>query len=163
MKYSQEIIDEICKYLKAGNNQHDSAVLAGISDETFHVWRREKPEFSEALKKAEYECKARNIAFIQKAAEKSWQASAWYLERKYNDEFALKQINEVNGGKDEQGNIRPVFINMGGGFVPSPFQVQTTSTQGATSITTAVQDINLAPQSMENNNSNNGDSQAGSL
>ena len=95
MKYSQELTAEICKYLKAGNNQEDSAILSGISEETFYKWQREKdsdgepnaeyhPEFTEAIKAAERECKARNIAFIQQAASKSWQAGAWFLERRYN-------------------------------------------------------------------------------
>lgn len=97
MKYSNEITLEICKYLRAGNTQHDSAVLAGISEDTFYEWRKNKTEFSEAIKKAEKECKARNIAIIQRAAEKTWQAAAWWLERRYSSEYALKSINELTG------------------------------------------------------------------
>ena len=99
-KYNSEITDEICRYLRAGNSQKDSATLADISEETFYQWMK-KPEFAEPIKKAEQECKARNIAIIQRAAEKTWQAAAWYLERRYNSEFALKQLNEITG-KDGQ-------------------------------------------------------------
>ena len=119
MKYSNEITEEICKYLRAGNNQHDSAILSGLAEATFYDWQREKEsngeanpnyhvEFVEAIKKAEQECKARNIAIIQKAGEKSWQASAWYLERKYHNEFALKIVTQLVGPDEREIEIKIV-------------------------------------------------------
>ena len=104
-KYSSEMTADICKWLRAGSSQRDSAVLAGISEDTFYTWIKEKPEFSEAIKKAEQECKARNIAIIQKAGEKSWQAAAWYLERKYHNEFALKNVTQLVGPDDKEIEI----------------------------------------------------------
>jgi len=112
MKYSKEIVEEICKYINAGNNYKDSANLAGVSESTFYDWQRElesdgKPnpsyhvELVEALKKAENTCKARNIAFIQKAAQTTWQAAAWWLERKYHNEFALKTVMEHISDEDK--------------------------------------------------------------
>lgn len=91
MKYGSEIIVSIATYLRNGNNRTDATTLADISYETFCVWMRERPEFAEAVKKAEAECKGRNIAIIQKAALTSWQAAAWWLERKHSAEFALKR------------------------------------------------------------------------
>ena len=107
-KYSPEITQEICKYLRAGNTQRDSSKLAGISEETYYTWKKTHPEFSEVIEKAELECKARNIAIIQRADEKQWQASAWWLERKHNDEFALKQIQEHQGSEEKPIQIRIV-------------------------------------------------------
>lgn len=114
-KYSPELTQEICKWLRAGNNQKDSALLAGITEKSFYQWMQEKPasEFSEPIKKAEQECKARNIAIILKAAEKSWQAAAWYLERRYHDEFALKTVQE-HIGKDGQEIKISLDINQDG-------------------------------------------------
>lgn len=162
MKYSEEITQEICKYLRAGNSQHDSALLSGIAESTFYEWLKE-PEFSEGIKKAEYECKARNIAIIQKAAEKSWQAAAWYLERKYNAEFALKQINEIGGPLNANGEREPIrlLVNAGQGFVPATVALQQVSNGSAPSGQSSVQSPNLAPESSENLHSDNGDSKAG--
>lgn len=101
MKYGPEITEEVARYLKNGNNRTDSVTLSGISYETFTVWMGTKPEFSEAIKRAEAECKARNITIIQKAAIKTWQAAAWYLERRFQDEYAIRQKLELN---DERGN-----------------------------------------------------------
>lgn len=161
MKYSDEITQEICKYLRAGNTQHDSAVLAGISEETFYTWKKEKSEFSEALKKAEQECKSRNIAIIQRAAEKTWQAAAWWLERKHNSEFALKQVNELVGKNGEQLSIL-VKLDMAGGYIPqlgATIATPTTSNQRPAQ----VQSASVAQESEKDDNGGNGDSQAGAL
>jgi DNA-binding XRE family transcriptional regulator len=114
-KYSKELTEEICKWLRAGNTQKDSAKLAGISEETYYTWQKEHPEFSESIEKAETECKARNIAIIQKAGEKQWQASAWYLERRHNKDFAIKQIQELQG---QDGG--PIKINIISDYISAP-------------------------------------------
>lgn len=89
MKYGPEMTEEICSYLKSGNNRTDSCVLAGIAYETFMRWM-DKEEFSENIKKAETAFKNECIQVIRKAGPTSWQAAAWMLERKYPKEFALK-------------------------------------------------------------------------
>jgi len=99
-KYSPEMVEEICKWLKEGNSQKDAATLAGISEATFYEWKQSHPEFSEELQKAETECKAARIARILKAGEKQWQADAWWLERKFKDEFARKEIQDVTQRDD---------------------------------------------------------------
>lgn len=96
-KYSKEITEEICKYIEAGNTQHDAATLVDISDETFHQWKNNRPEFAEALKKATTKSKNRNIQIIQRAAITTWQAAAWWLERRFRDEYALKQFHDLSG------------------------------------------------------------------
>ncbi len=54
--------------------------------------------FSVALKKAEAECKVARIATILKASEKSWQAAAWWLERRCPDEYSrtVKEEKPLN-------------------------------------------------------------------
>lgn len=89
MKYSPEMTHEIATFLQNGNGRVDTCALVGISYETFSRWMKEE-EFSEAIKKAESICKARNIAIIQKAALTTWTAAAWWLERKHPDEFGLR-------------------------------------------------------------------------
>lgn len=103
-KYNPEIISDICKYLRAGNTQKDTCILVGINNDTFHEWMK-KAEFSEQIKKAQQECKSRNIAIIQKAAEKTWQAAAWWLERKHKDEFALRTENTGKDGAPLTGLV----------------------------------------------------------
>jgi hypothetical protein len=99
MKYGKEITAKLGELLSQGMGRVDSCNLAGISYETFTVWM-EKPEFSESIKKAETICKQRNIVRIQNASRQSWQAAAWWLERKYPDEFAMKTKMEHSGQID---------------------------------------------------------------
>jgi hypothetical protein len=88
-KYTPEIIEEICGYIESGLNQKDAQILADISHQTFHRWLEEHSEFSEAIKKAKVKNKAHHINKISN--DKSWQASAWYLERIYKDEYQIKK------------------------------------------------------------------------
>lgn len=73
--------------IKAGNYQKVACDVVGISEDTLYRWKKEKPEFSELLKKANAEAQARNVAIIAKAASKQWQAAAWFLERKHHDSW----------------------------------------------------------------------------
>lgn len=64
----------------------------------------QKPEFSEAIKKAETRCKQTYIGVIKKASEKTWTAAAWWLERKYHEEFGLK--NKYDDRKTDDDALR---------------------------------------------------------
>jgi hypothetical protein len=88
-KYTPEIIVEICEYLESGLNQKDACILANISHQTFHRWQEEHSEFCEAIQSAKIKNKKFHIDKITQA--KTWQASAWYLERVYHQEFSVKK------------------------------------------------------------------------
>jgi len=101
MKYSPEIVDEICHHIELGVSNKDACQLADISEETLYKWIKEKPEFSERIKKAVSKRKQRLTALILKAGEKTWQAAAWYLERVHNKEFAKREIREHEFNPEE--------------------------------------------------------------
>lgn len=88
------ILDAIAE----GLSQREASALAGISEDTLSLWKKDS-EFSEQIRQKQIECKLGHIRNIKKASEKSWQASAWWLERKYKEEFSLKtkmdlEVNE---------------------------------------------------------------------
>lgn len=89
--------ESLCKWLKKGCSYKDACAMEGISYQTFNEWSKEKSEFSDAIKKAEVECKAGRIVIILRAADKSWQAAAWFLERRYPAEFARKEAPKSDG------------------------------------------------------------------
>jgi hypothetical protein len=73
-----------------------------ICYDTFLDWFKKKPEFSEAIKKAEDEMnvKGKQIAIqsIFKAMQSGqWTAAAWWLERNYPKEYVVKQNIEHSG------------------------------------------------------------------
>jgi len=51
MKYSEELTEKICKYLKRGNTITTTCQAVGISKETFFQWMK-KPDFYDSIKKA---------------------------------------------------------------------------------------------------------------
>jgi len=107
----REQIDKLLQYLRAGMNITDSCDMVDISRDTFYKRQKKDSQFAKAVNKAGLECKLRNIAIIQKAAEVSWQAAGWWLERKYSNEFALKNIQELRG---EGG--QPIIVKIIGDY-----------------------------------------------
>ena len=98
--------------IELGMSNIKACELAGISEETFYYWMRKAEEDSKSsnpttLKKSPYlkflkELKIararfqhKHISRITNASDNgSWQASAWLLERRCPDEFALR--NDIN-------------------------------------------------------------------
>ena len=86
----------VCEAIAAGNTRHDAAEYAGVADSTLRAWlaqgrRQRRGKFRElltAVKKAEADAVVRNVAIIQKAAATSWQAAAWWLERKRDGDWS---------------------------------------------------------------------------
>jgi transposase len=96
LKYGKKICREICQFIEDGLSNKDAAQLAGVSESTFYQWLKDYSEFSECIKKSQVKRKAFLIKKIFRAAQSSWQAAAWYLERVYSDEFAIKRRFEGN-------------------------------------------------------------------
>jgi len=97
-KYSPQMQSALCQWLKKGCSFRDACAMEGISYETFRTWQSEKSVFSVAIKKAETECKVARIQTILKASDKSWQAAAWWLERRCPDEYGRMP-------KEESANV----------------------------------------------------------
>ena len=105
-KYNDEIVDNLIKYIEAGNYIETACDAVGISKQTFYRWQEEKSDFSDAIKKAESKAITRNLLLIQNAAKKSWQAAAWFLERKDYERWGRK---ELIGGIDNKP-IKAAFV-----------------------------------------------------
>ncbi|MBU6429299.1 MAG: hypothetical protein KGR26_09835 [Cyanobacteria bacterium REEB65] len=100
-KLTPEVQETICKYLRAGNTFRTSCEVAGVAANTGREWIARGEErhsardgdedyaaFAVAVRKSEEEAIARNVALIQKvAADGTWQAAAWFLERKAPTEW----------------------------------------------------------------------------
>lgn len=97
-KYSKVVINRIKEALELGLTQKEAANIANITQETFYTWMREKPEFSELVKSALDNGKAEHLLNIKRAGQTQWQASAWWLERKFPQEWGKR--SEVNMNLD---------------------------------------------------------------
>ena len=96
-KLTEELADEAIKLVKSGATNADVISWLGVAETTFYAWIREpknqaQEKLAQGLKKAETERKLWHLQRIHKAAEEGdWKASAWYLERRYPNEYARTQ------------------------------------------------------------------------
>lgn len=103
-KLTDEITRTITQAIAAGNYQRTAMKLAGIGESTFYQWlelgrqgRKPYKEFAESVEKAQAQAEARNVAIIEQAASESWQAAAWWLERRFPDDWGRKERVEHGG------------------------------------------------------------------
>jgi len=108
-KLTKELIKEAYKLVAAGNYDKDVYPILGIDKSTWYRWLSEgetaksglKKEFYDTIKKAEKDAIARNVALIQRAAQDgNWQAAAWWLERKYFEDWGRKDKVDLSADKD---------------------------------------------------------------
>lgn len=103
-KRTDDRVEKICEALRIGNARKASAAYAGICEKTFYNWLRFDTEFQEAVRRAEAEAECRNVQVIQEASERSWQAAAWWLERRRPADWRQTRSVEtlLAGLSDEQ-------------------------------------------------------------
>ncbi|MCX6812608.1 MAG: helix-turn-helix domain-containing protein [Candidatus Berkelbacteria bacterium] len=105
MKYNETITKQILEYLKDGLTAKDACFAVGISEETFYTWKKEKPEFSESIERELMDFKITCLRTLRDAND--WKASAWWLERKYPDEFSLKRVLDVKYEPAQNDELTP--------------------------------------------------------
>lgn len=112
-KLTRELIEKAVKIIERGNYDKVAIDILGISSVTWYGWMRQgemdaskginslKAYFFNSIKKAEATAIDRNLSIIQKAAtEGNWQASAWYLERKYPEQWGKRDNVNLTTDKD---------------------------------------------------------------
>lgn len=88
----------IATYLECGNYLEAAAAAAGVPLRTVYSWlqrgREEEDgiyrDFSDACGEAAAKAEAKAVERIERAAEKVWQAAAWFLERKFPTRWGLR-------------------------------------------------------------------------
>jgi hypothetical protein len=95
-KLTADLQAQIATALRAGNTKRAAASYAGVGETTLYVWLDRNAEFRAAVRKAEADAEVRNVTLVQRAAESTWQASAWWLERRHPDTWALRQQVEAS-------------------------------------------------------------------
>jgi hypothetical protein len=123
-KLTPEVVERVRQAMRAGAYLKDAFAFAGIGQTTGFDWLSEFDdsadpvredfesdddferasarftllgEFSEAVQNAEASSKVAALANIRQAAQNgSWQADAWYLERRYPHEFG-RRVQEITG------------------------------------------------------------------
>ena len=98
-KYTDQNVSKICALLADGNYVTVACAAIGMTTETHYQWIKRYSDYADAVKKAEAASEAWHVNNIKKAASRSWQASAWYLERKYSQRWGRQIVIQTNDTK----------------------------------------------------------------
>lgn len=108
-KLTKEGINDAIKLCRVGMTDKDIAAYLGVAPQTFSRWinhpsTENQRELCEAMKKGEVERKAALVMRVMEASDKSWQAAAWLLERKYPSEFAkpVRPVEDRSAERDDE-------------------------------------------------------------
>lgn len=97
---SPEVVEAVVQALRAGAYITVACRAAGISRQTYGDWMRRGEaesagayhDFRERVERAKAEGEIRNVAVISRAANESWQAAAWLLERMYPERWGKVSV-----------------------------------------------------------------------
>lgn len=108
-KLTQDGIKTALRLCKCGLPDCQIAAALGVKAQTFSLWRnhpktKNQIQLSEALKKADAEREAALVTRIMRASDKSWQAAAWLLERRYPDRYAkpVRPVEDKSAARDDE-------------------------------------------------------------
>ena len=83
-----------------------AAAMADVTRQTFYDWLDADPTFSDAVQKAESVAESRYLSRVTKAAmEGTWQAAAWWLERRMPEHYSLRNLSKVEVSGPDGGPI----------------------------------------------------------
>lgn len=106
-KRYEEVIEAVVANIEAGLSYEDAFSLAGIHRDQLYAWLKD-PKKAEPLEQAKLRGKLAHLRRINEGV-RTWQSSAWYLERRFRDEFALtkekqspQSVKVVFEGEDDE-------------------------------------------------------------
>ena len=113
-KLTRQLIESLCETIEAGNHIRVACQSAGIGESSYYRWLERAEggaggiyrEFQEAIKKAEGVGEA--VLVEQILADASWQAKAWYLERRYPERWGRRDRLDSN----VQSNVKVTFATV---------------------------------------------------
>lgn len=105
-KYNPDRHQRIVETLRAGNTRRAASWAGGIDQDTFGRWLVRYPEFADDVKAAEADAELAMVQRVRTAADDSWQAAAWWLERKMKQDWSARQEQTGADGGAVQIRVR---------------------------------------------------------
>ena len=106
MKYSPEIVKELCDHAEAGVTNRDACAMVGITEQTLYRWLRDpkKLEMIGAYARAQAHGRTKHIKTI--ADSDDWRAHAWLLERTDPEHWGKAERRKVR----DPGELFEAFL-----------------------------------------------------
>ena len=117
-RLTPEVQQKLIQAIATGNTRRTAAAYAGVSITTLEEWlARGKgtapraqtkiyADFADAVEKAEADAVATSVALIRQASQRNWTAAAWWLERRYPQEWGRVDALQGKGGLVREVIIR---------------------------------------------------------
>lgn len=106
-KFTQVTIDNLCKFVRAGNYMKIACLCAGISEPAFYSWKRAAESakhpnslqryFLQSLARAEAEAEAMRVQQLLVHGQDDYRAALAYLERRHPERWAEKKFQGTLG------------------------------------------------------------------
>ena len=104
-KLTDEVQGKIVSALKAGNYFDAACKYAGVTERTGYNWlakgRKAKSgvhfQFVQAIENASGSAEVATVAILRNSMPKSWQAAAWWLERRFPKKWGRRTFTTVEG------------------------------------------------------------------
>jgi hypothetical protein len=107
-KITPAVEARLLQLLQAGATKRDASQACGINEDTLYRHLKKSADFAERLTKAQAEAACANVLVVRKAAQAgTWQAAAWWLERRRPEDWGRIDRLELTG-KDR----KPIEINV---------------------------------------------------
>lgn len=106
-EYTPEKLDIICKAIARGLPDKYVAAEADICEATLENWKK-IPQFLESIKKAEAKRLGERLDRISEGVN-GWQGTAWFVERKYREDFKPPTQSNENTNKYDPKNAKEIF------------------------------------------------------
>jgi hypothetical protein len=95
----------ICRWVEEGESASEACRLELVTYQGFRAHVKRNPKYQRRLKEAEETreefLREFHIANIRKHAPKNLLASLWWLERRFPNQFALRNVNRTEGSTDQ--------------------------------------------------------------
>lgn len=108
-KYTAKAVKKICDAISDGTPFKHAAAVGGISYETFCQWRRQFPEFSDAIEEATGRGVHSRLKLVLASAESgNVRAATWWLEHVLPEHFSRNSVNLNHRIEGEVGHTHTV-------------------------------------------------------
>jgi len=95
-KRTPSLVDALCRVLRAGTTRRAACAHVDIASPQFYRWLETDVAFRSAIEKAEADAQLRFEKIVADAAADTWQAAAWWLERRRPDDYRRRDRIELD-------------------------------------------------------------------
>ena len=114
-KYTPARVDLLLAALRTGSTRTAAAEACGIPRGTLHEWTVQYPAFLDAVQQAEAQAVGAMVGRVYEASKTTWQAAAWWLERRYPADWGRVERHALTG---EGGGPLTLMVERVAGRLP---------------------------------------------